>query len=205
MQSLIGRARHLVLALAVLALSAGLAFASTPPAAGPGLANAASHAGKTVPVAGGDETLGEDEEAGEDEETGEDEEAGDDDGEDVDEDEETEDEDVDEGAEADEDGAGGEHCATDPSALTEEELALLNHGSVACWAAHQAEWPEWFSNHGAFVRCWAHQGKADATSCTEDPNAETGTEVEPAAATTKSGHGKGHGKGKAKGKAKHRE
>ena len=73
---------------------------------------------------------------------------------------------------------------TDPSALTEEDLALMNHGSLACWAAHQAEWPEWFSNHGAFVRCWAHHGKADATSCTVDPNAETETEVDPAAATT---------------------
>ncbi len=204
MHALIGRARHLLLALAVLALSAGLAFGSTPPAAGPGLANAASHAGKTVPVAGGDETLGEDE----DEDEGEDEEVGDEEETDEDADED-EDEDEDAGIEAE--GAGGEHCATDPSALTEEELALMNHGSLACWAAHQAEWPEWFANHGAFVRCWAHHGKADATSCTEDPNAETETEVDPAAATSAEvkgqgkGKGQGHGKGqgKAKGKAKH--
>ena len=198
MHALIGHARHLLLALTVLALSAGLAFGSTPPAAGPGLTNAAAHAGKTVPVAGGDETLGEDE--AEDEDDGEDEDTDeDDDGEDAD-------EDVDEDAETDEEGAGGEHCATDPSALTEEDLVLMNHGSLACWAAHQAGWPEWFSNHGAFVRCWAHHGKADAASCTVDPNAETETEVDPAAATTtKNGHGKGHGKGqgKAKGKAKH--
>jgi hypothetical protein len=199
MHALISHSRHLLLALTVLALSAGLAFGSTPPAAGPGLATAAANSGKTVPVAGGDETTGEDEDAGEDEDTDEDEDAG--------EDEETEDGDTDEDAETDEDveseeaGAGGEHCATDPSALTPEDLALMNHGSIACWAAHQTEWPAWFSNHGAFVRCWAHQGKADAASCTEDPTLVEGTEVEPAAATTTNGHGKGHGK--AKGKAKH--
>jgi hypothetical protein len=54
-----------------------------------------------------------------------------------------------------------------------------------CWAAHQTTWPEWFSNHGAFVKCWAHQGKADAADCTVAP-------AEGAAAT----HGKSKGKGK---------
>ncbi len=213
MHALIGHTRHLLLALTVLALSAGLAFASTPPAAGPGLANAASDTGNAVD---GDEILGEDDEAGEDEDSDEDvdedadededSEVEDEDSEDEDEDSEDEDEAADEGAGADGEGAGGEHCATDPSVATEEALALLNHGSLACWAAHQAEWPEWFSNHGAFVRCWAHHGKADAASCTVDPNAETETEVAPAAATaTKGAHGKGQGKGhgKAKGKAKH--
>ena len=188
LHALIGHARHILLAVTLLALSAGLAFGATPPSAGPGLANAASHAGKTVPVAGGDDTLGEDEDAEEDEDQDEDEDA---------------DEDTDEDVESEEAGAGGEHCATDPSALPEEELATLNHGSLACWAAHQTEWPEWFSNHGAFVRCWAHHGKADAVSCTEDPTLTEGSEVEPAAATTKGGHGKGQGKGK--GKAKHGE
>lgn len=202
MQSLIARARHLLLALTMLALSAGLAFAALPPAAGPGLVNAAAQAGKTVPVAGGDETLGEDEEtdedADDDEDAGEDEDGGEDETA-----EGSEDEDTDEDAESDAEGAGREHCAIDPSALTEEELAALNHGSIACWAAHQAEWPEWFSNHGAFVRCWAHQGKAGAPSCTEAPATEDGTEVKPASAdAANGGHGKGHGK--AKGKLKHR-
>ena len=77
--------------------------------------------------------------------------------------------------------------------------------SIVCWAAHQTEWPEWFSNHGAFVRCWAHQGKADAASCTEDPSASEGTVEEPTVDQLSATHGKGqgHGKGKAKGKFTH--
>ena len=80
----------------------------------------------------------------------------------------------------------GENCATDPTTLTEEELAALKHGSIVCWAAHQTEWPEWFSNHGKFVSCWAHQGKAEAADCTVAPAAE--------ATTTSHGNGKGHNK-----------
>ncbi len=187
--------RYLLIAIVALALSAGLAFGATPPAAEPGLANAAAHAGKTVPVANGLEDLGEDEEVDED----------------VDEEEDVDqEEDVEEDVEAEDDASGGENCATDPSALTEEELSAMKHGSIVCWAAHQAEWPEWFSNHGAFVRCWAHQGKADATSCTEDPNAEPATPEDDTALedtdTAKAGNGKGHGKGgngKAKGHSKH--
>ena len=89
----------------------------------------------------------------------------------------------------------GENCTTDPSALPEEELAGMTHGSIVCWAAHQTEWPEWFANHGSFVRCWAHTGKADAIPCAEDP-----TVVEPVAATagTNHGNGKSHGQGKNK-------
>jgi hypothetical protein len=54
---LISRARHLVIALAVLALTAGVALAgrsalSTPTAASDGLQRASEAAGKTVPVAG---------------------------------------------------------------------------------------------------------------------------------------------------------
>ncbi len=52
MHALIGRSPTPPARAGRAALSAGLAFGSTPPAAGPGLANAASHAGKTVPVAG---------------------------------------------------------------------------------------------------------------------------------------------------------
>jgi hypothetical protein len=174
--------RSLVIAITALALSAGLAFGATPPAASWGLANAASHAGKTVPVAGGDETLGEDEESVDQEV-----------------------EDLEDGDDA-EDSEAGENCTTDPSELTEEELAEMKHGSVVCWAAHQTEWPDWFAGHGEFVRCWAHNGKADATSCTEDPDAEEPTTEEPTEetssdeSTTGAGHGKGQGKGKGKSK-----
>jgi hypothetical protein len=54
---LISRARHLVIAIAVLALTAGVALAgrsalSTPTAASDGLHRASEAAGKTVPVAG---------------------------------------------------------------------------------------------------------------------------------------------------------
>jgi hypothetical protein len=184
MESVIKHVRLFLIAGTALALSAGLAFGATPPAASTGLANAAAHAGKTVPVQTGQQTLGEDED-----------EDADADLEDV---EETEVEDAED---------AGEHCATDPTLLTAEDLEAMNHGSIACWAAQQTEWPEWFSNHGAFVRCWAHQGKADAASCTEDPSASEGTLEEPTAdadqLSATHGKGQGNGKGKAKGKFKH--
>ena len=109
-----------------------------------------------------------------------------------------EDEDTDEAGTTDEETGeedaedAADNCLTDPTGVTPEELAAMSHGSVACWAAHQTEWPEWFSNKGKFVSCWAHQGKPDAPSCTEAP-------TEDAAATT---HGKSEAKGQAKGKAK---
>jgi hypothetical protein len=204
MHSLIRRLQSLLIAGTALALSAGLVFGATPPAASTGLANAAANAGKTVPVAGGQApSLGEDEDTDEDEEVGEDEDtdADEDIGEDVGEDEDL-DEDLDEDVES---AADGENC-TDPSLLLPEELDALKHGSIVCWAAQQTEWPVWFANHGAFVRCWAHQGKADAASCTVDPTAEAPTSEEPTveeptADATKAAHGKGHGK--AKGKFKH--
>jgi hypothetical protein len=59
--------------------------------------------------------------------------------------------------------AGGDHCATDPSNLDDTELAAMNHGSIVCWAAHQATWPTIYANHGAFVSHWAHQGKDNAS------------------------------------------
>jgi len=194
MHALIRRFQSLLVAIAALALSAGLVFASTPPAASTGLANAATHSGKTVPVAGGTVTLDEDE----DEDAGDDEDAD----EDVDEAEDV-DQAEDEDAESDE---AGDNCATDPTALTPEDLDAMRHGSIVCWAAHQVEWPEWFSNHGAFTRCWAHQGKADAASCTEDPTAEEAADEGAATENatrdvqkaSKGGHGKGHGKGHSK-------
>jgi hypothetical protein len=54
----------------------------------------------------------------------------------------------------------GDHCTTDPTNLTPEELAAMNHGSIVCWAAQQTSWPDQFRNHGAFVSWWAHQGKS---------------------------------------------
>jgi len=88
----------------------------------------------------------------------------------------------------------------------------MTHGSIVCWAAHQVDWPEWFSNHGAFTRCWAHQGKADAASCTEDPAVEGATDddatdedatSDDATRTEKAFKGGGHGKGHGKGHTKH--
>ncbi len=173
------RLRGVFIAVAALALSAGIAFAAQPEA-GWGLTNAAARAGKTVPVRAGQQAP--DEEIVDD----------------TDDADELQDEDTDEPGETDVDddtAGGGANCATDPSALTPEEVAALKHGSIVCWAAHQKEWPAWFTKHGDFVRCWAHHGKADAPSCTEDPNAE-----EPAAggdpAATSVGHGKSQGKGK---------
>lgn len=175
------RLKGALIAIVVLALSAGLAFGAEPPSAASwGLANAASHAGKTVPVAGGEE---EGDEEGTEEEGVEEEEV------------------EEEGLEEEGTEEAGDNCAVDPSALTPEELDLMKHGSIVCWAAHQTEWPEWFSNHGSFVRCWAHQGKADATSCTEDPTAEEPLVEEPTADDLSvSGRGNGNGNGKGKGK-----
>jgi hypothetical protein len=199
MRHVLHHLRSILAAVTILALSAGLAFGAAP-AASWGLANAASHAGKTVPVAGAGDTLEEDEtESDEESDTDEDS-----DTEEADEEEETESEDE----TTEEDGA---NCATDPTVATEEELAELNHGSIVCWAAHQTEWPEWFENHGQWVRCWAHHGKADATSCTEDPNAEgsdggdeTAEDSTVEAQSAGPGKGKAGGKGKANGKGKGR-
>jgi len=156
------RVRAILIALVALALSSGLAFGAQP--ATTGLENASSHAGKTVPVQAGDEETAGDEDT---------------------------DESTEENADPNESSESGENCATDPTALTAEELAALRHGSIVCWAAQQTEWPEWFSNHGAFVKCWAHQGKADATSCTEDPGAAA-----PDAAGDATSHGRGRGHSK---------
>ena len=169
--NLIHRLRGVLIAFVVLALSAGLAFGAQPDAAASGLANAASHAGKIVPVQAGDEENSGDEDADEDADEG-------------------TDEDTSEQETAEDSTEAGENCATDPTTVSAADLELMRHGSIVCWAAHQTEWPEWFANHGSFVKCWAHQGKADATSCTEDPAAG-----EPAAAGASNGHGHGNGKG----------
>jgi hypothetical protein len=211
--------RHIRLVLVAgtaLALSAGLAFAATPPSASNGLANAAAHAGKTVPVAGGDQTAGEDEttettetsETTESSDTSETTESTETETTESDttETDTTETETADQSETAD---AGG-NCTTDPTTATPEELGAMNHGAIVCWAAQQVEWPAWFSNHGAFVRCWAHQGKVDAVSCTEDPATvqPTGDQTSGDGATGDQvpavhGKGHGHGHGKAFGKLRH--
>jgi hypothetical protein len=58
--------------------------------------------------------------------------------------------------------AGGDHCATDPTNLSVDDLAAMNHGSIVCWAAHQTSWAG-YANKGAFVSHWAHQGKNSAS------------------------------------------
>ena len=163
MSKVIIRLRGILIATAALALSASLAFGAQP-ASSWGLSNAASHAGKTVPVTAADEQTAGDENT-----------------------DETTDETTDVTTDVTTDeSTSGDNCATDPSALTADELAAMKHGSIVCWAAHQTTWPDWFSNHGAFVRCWAHTGKADAPSCTVAPV--------PAAAGAAATHGNGKSK-----------
>lgn len=156
------RIKGIFVALIALALSASLAFgAQPPPAASFGLENATSNAGKTVPVAGTDPLTTEDEEI----------------------DDEPLEEDEEGALEDDESADPGDNCVTDPTTLTEDELAAMKHGSIVCWAAHQ-ETPEGYDNHGAWVSEWAHAGKgSDATA--EDAEAV-----------------QANGKGKAKGKSK---
>lgn len=152
MSTILLRLKGLGIAIVALALSSSLAFGAQPPeAASFGLENAASHAGKTVPVAGGQpETTGEEE--GE------------------------------EPAEEEESEEAGENCLTDPTALTDEELAEMRHGSIVCWAAHQ-ETPEGYRNHGEWVSEWARAGKGGD------------------AATEAKAKGQGQGKGQGKGQA----
>ena len=142
MSNVLFRLKGVVIAIVALALSASLAFGASPPeAASFGLENAASHAGKTVPVSGGEpEVTGEEEDGEEPAEEEGDEEEG-------------EEEDV-------ESEEAGDNCLTDPTVLTDEELAEMRHGSIVCWAAHQ-ETPEGYDNHGQWVSEWAKAGKGD--------------------------------------------
>ena len=172
MIALLRHLKALPIALIVLALSASLAFGSYAPASGFSL-------GSTF-QAGTDESAGDagDEDANEPEDTETDEQT----------DEQT-DETIDAGTETDEntgDSSDSDDCLTDPTGLTAEELAAMNHGSIVCWAAQQ-ETPEGYANHGAWVSQWAHMGKAKDNA--------------PEAAASGKTHGKSHGKshGKAKG------
>ena len=181
MKQLMFRFRGLAIALVVLALSAGLAFGAQPDASAWGLANASSHAGKTVPVKAGDADESTDEDVDEDA--------------DEDADEEVAEEEPAEEEEASEDS---EHCATDPTTLTEDELAEMNHGSIVCWAAHQTEWPEEFANHGAWVRSWAHKDKSDDESDEDAASGDDGSDDGALTEQSSTGKGKGNGKGKNK-------
>ncbi len=71
------------------------------------------------------------------------------------------------------------HCLVDPTAATLEELAVLNHGAIVCWAAHQAT-PDGYANHGAWVSEWAHK----------DHGAAASAEGLAKAAAKSAGHGK---------------
>jgi len=53
-----------------------------------------------------------------------------------------------------------DNCAIDPTTLTPEQLAVMNHGSIVCWAAQQPT-PSGYANHGEWVSQWAHM-KFDA-------------------------------------------
>jgi len=119
------RFRALLVAIAVLALSAGAALAghsalTTPSAAADGLERAAEAAGKTVPVAG-PPAEAPDEDADEDT-----------------------DEDADEDAEA---AKPAEEAPVDPQAAEHPD----NHGKAVSEAA-QATTPAGFDNHGQYVK-----------------------------------------------------
>lgn len=83
----------------------------------------------------------------------------------------TEEEDTDEDTEEESAEDAGDNCLTDPRTLSEDDLAALKHGSIACWAAHQ-ETPEGYDNHGAWVSEWAHTGKDADASATGKAKAE---------------------------------
>ncbi len=179
MHEILRRSTGVFIALVALALSASLAFGAQAPAAGFALGST-YQAGTTE--ANGDEDASEPEDTETDQDTETDEGTG---------------------ADATTDAGSGsaDSCLTDPTGLTEEELAAMSHGSVVCWAAQQTTWPEWFSNHGKFVSCWAHQGKPGAPSCTEAPAADalSATHANDKVKT----HGKSQGKGNGQGLAIH--
>ena len=145
MTTILKRLRPLLIGLVAILFTAGIAFAGKPSAPAPGRLVAAEHAGKIVPTV--------DEDGDEETETV-----------------ETETEEADEAPEAPDADGTNENCATDPTGLTDEQLAALKHGSVVCWAAHQ-DTPDGFANHGEWVSSWAtknhgHEESADAAAGT---------------------------------------
>jgi hypothetical protein len=130
--SLLRRFRAPLTAVVALVFSASVALAAAPTApGGTGLANAASHAGKTVPVKAADEQVEETVTVTE-----------------------TETESSTESDASD----SADHCNVD---LTQDPsvLAGLSHGSIVCSAAHQdppdGYSQDGFANHGAWVRSFA--------------------------------------------------
>ena len=154
MSMMLRRLRPIAIVVVALLFTSGIALAAKPTSVPKGLDVAAEAAGKTVPVR-----------AEEDE----------------DEDQEVDEEEAPEAPDApdaDEDSDGGDHCATDPTGLTAEELAAMNHGAVVCWAAHQ-ETPEGFDNHGAWVSSWAKQNHGHADEATGAAAAKAHSQGKP--------------------------
>ena len=158
MTDLIRRFKGLLIAVVALSLSASLTFGAQAPAAGYALGGSYEDSNGT-PEASGDEDANETPDANETQDPTE--------------------------ATDETTSDSADNCTTDPTTLTAEQLAAMSHGSIVCWAAQQTEWPAWFKNHGQFVACWAHTGKADAPSCT----------VAPVAGAAPATHGKSNGKG----------
>jgi hypothetical protein len=162
--AIIKRLRPLFIGIIALIFTAGIAFAGKPSTPAAGLAVAAEHAGKTVPVVAepgdeeGDEELNEPLE----------------------------------NEELDEDGAGGENCAIDPTLLTPEELAAMRHGSVVCWAAHQ-ETPEGFDNHGLWISSeFAKKNHGHEDAGDESADADGAVTLEAASGHANHGKSKKH-------------
>jgi hypothetical protein len=164
MTAVLTRLRPLLIGLVVLMFTAGIAFAGKPSTPADGLSVASEASGKTVPVRA---------QAEEDE--------------DLDEEVDEEAPEAEEQVEAVEEA--GDNCATDPTALTPEQLADVRHGSVVCWAAHQ-ETPDGYANKGAWVSEWAMKNRGHDFGAEEENQEEEA--VAPAGATV-------HGQGKAKG------
>lgn len=166
MQRLTHHLRGLLVALAALALTAGVAFAARP-SAETGLDRAAQAAGKTVPVTAEEEpTVPE---------------AGDEDGLD-DEDEPTTDED------SDETEPEGEEAVDDDEAVDEEEAEdgdrPMNHGWYVSEAAKGAT-PDGYRNHGEYVSEVARGDDGKPGADDEEATDEVETDEEATATTVK--------------------
>ena len=196
MREAIIRLRSVLIALIALALSASLVFGAQPTSS-----RSAGHHGFVAQA--GDEDGAGDEDS--DEDSDEDEDADEDSDEDSDADEDSDeegaqDEDSDEEADSDDEGledeGDGENCLVDPTTVTPEELATMNHGSIVCWAAHQETWPGEFKNHGAWVSSWAHasQDEAKAAARAARDAAKATAKATRDAAKAAKGQGKGHNK-----------
>jgi hypothetical protein len=134
------RLRGIALGIVALALSASLAFAGQPAGAAVGLANASTHAGRTVPVIAEDPATEPDAATDTDTET----------------DQSDQTEQTDETDQTDQETSdSADNCTVD---LTQDPSVLLtlNHGSVVCTAAQATTWDTTlYRNKGAWVSHWA--------------------------------------------------